>query len=1262
MKLKFISLFTLIGLFCVTGSTANSQTINITSAPYNASTGNADNAAAIQAAINAVGTNGTVLVPAGTFYSGPMTLKSNMIFQISAGATLMMLPMTATGSHPAYPVSADFLYGSKLTNTTINGSGVMDGQGQEWWTYFNGGGTDNRPPAMIELTGCTSVTVSGITVQNSPKFHIQFLGNGTNILASALSITAPWPSPNTDGIDLRGVNVNIQNCYISDGDDVVQIGGSNACNGVTVSGCTFGTGHGLSIGSITSGGVSNVLVDNCVFNGTQYGLRLKSNNTEGGITSNITYSNVTMSNIMVNPILMYSYYPTVPSNPATDTGSAANSTTPFWENIKFQNVTASQASTGTANVGIMWGLPQAPVSNILFDACTLTGSKIFDVFNTQGVTFDCNCLINGKAPSNTAAVTTYNAAMAGTDDVAFPACGPTATFTRTNTPSAATATFTSTPTRTNTAVPPTATTTGTSTATRTNTPMNTATATATPTRTSTAISTATSTSTHTSTPVPPTPTSTATGTSTATRTNTALPPTFTLTPTSTRTNTVVPPTFTNTATAIETSTLTAIPTWTATSSVSAPFARGADVGWLSQMESQGRTFQDNSGVTMGCLSVLQEKCINAIRLRVWVNPAAPGWSGKADVVAMAIRANAMGYRIMIDFHYSDSWADPGQQNKPAAWASYTMAQLVQGVHDHTVDVLSALSAAGVHPEWVQVGNETNDGMLWPVNTGDPGGRVSVNGFPAFAQLINSGYAAVKSVEPAAKVVIHISNGYDNTLFRWMFDGLKAAGANWDAIGMSLYPSTTNWATLDSQCLTNMNDMITRYGKPVVISEVGMDVTDPTNSFAFLSDIIAKNSGLPGGNGLGVFYWEPEAYNWMGYGLVAFDNTGKPTHAMDAFGNGCNLPTPTKTNTPVPPTATSTVTSTPTATGTNTLVPPTNTSTTTVTLTLTATRTHTPVPPTSTNTPVPPTVTSTSTGTVTATKTNTVVPPTATLTVTATATSTRTNTQVPPTATNTNSPVPPTLTPTATPVPPTLTPTQTLAPPSSTPTQTLVPPTLTATNSPVPPTLTSTAVLPTATNTPVPPTFTSTATPLPPTATRTSTLVPQTSTNTPVPPTATNTSIPPTSTNTPQPTSTFTSVPPTLTSTHTPVVPTATVTSTASFSATPSPSPTSTTILQGTVTQTYTPTAELLGVYPNPATGPTVNVLPPSYSGTSNVRVEIYSLAFRKVQDVTFTSVPSGTAVILNLTGRSGHPLSNGLYYLVVTTGGGRSTAKLLILR
>jgi arabinogalactan endo-1,4-beta-galactosidase len=194
------------------------------------------------------------------------------------------------------------------------------------------------------------------------------------------------------------------------------------------------------------------------------------------------------------------------------------------------------------------------------------------------------------------------------------------------------------------------------------------------------------------------------------------------------------------------------------------FARGADTSWLSQMVADGRTFQDSAGTTMNCLAVLKENCINSIRLRVWVNPAG-GWCDQADVVAKAVQAQNMGLRILIDFHYSDTWADPGDQNKPAAWANYTFPQLQQAVSMHTNSVLSALAAAGVTPEWVQVGNETNNGMLWPAPTdppGTPSGEVAINGvnnFTSFAELINSGYSAVKAVFPNAKVVIHISNGY-----------------------------------------------------------------------------------------------------------------------------------------------------------------------------------------------------------------------------------------------------------------------------------------------------------------------------------------------------------------------------------------------------------------------------------------------------------------------------------------------------------------------
>lgn len=308
-----------------------------------------------------------------------------------------------------------------------------------------------------------------------------------------------------------------------------------------------------------------------------------------------------------------------------------------------------------------------------------------------------------------------------------------------------------------------------------------------------------------------------------------------------------------------------------------PFAKGADIGWLTQMESSGYKFYNSSGTQQDCLQILKDKGINSIRLRVWVNPT-NGWCNAADVVSKALRAKNMGMRILIDFHYSDTWADPGKQTKPTAWVGQGISDLATSVYNHTYNVLSLLQASGITPEWVQVGNETNDGMLWEE------GRASAN-MKNFATLVNAGYNAVKAISSTTKVIVHISNGYDNALFRWMFDGLKANGANWDIIGMSLYPSTTNWSTLNTQCLTNMNDMVSRYSKQVMICEVGMDVSAPGTCNAFLTDIIAKTKSVTGNKGLGVFYWEPECYNsWQGYNLGAFDSTGKPTTAIDAFIN------------------------------------------------------------------------------------------------------------------------------------------------------------------------------------------------------------------------------------------------------------------------------------------------------------------------------------------------------------------------------------------
>ncbi|SDH16207.1 arabinogalactan endo-1,4-beta-galactosidase [Chitinophaga filiformis] len=313
----------------------------------------------------------------------------------------------------------------------------------------------------------------------------------------------------------------------------------------------------------------------------------------------------------------------------------------------------------------------------------------------------------------------------------------------------------------------------------------------------------------------------------------------------------------------------------ATNPILVNMVRGADVSWITEMEDAGLKFYDTTGKQTDGIQLMKDMNLNAIRLRVWVNPA-DKYNNIADVTAKAMRANSLGMKLMIDFHYSDSWADPGKQTTPAAWSGQDITTLQTSVYNHTHEVLSALKAKGITPGWVQVGNETNDGMLWPL------GKASEH-MDNFALLINAGYKAVKEIDSNIKVIVHLSNGYDNGLFRWMFDGLTKNNANFDIIGMSLYPATAEWQTPNQQCETNMKDMISRYNKAIMICEAGMPATAPVATNYFITDLFRRIHNLPDGKGLGIFYWEPQAYNkWQNYSLGAFDNSGKPTFAMDAF--------------------------------------------------------------------------------------------------------------------------------------------------------------------------------------------------------------------------------------------------------------------------------------------------------------------------------------------------------------------------------------------
>jgi arabinogalactan endo-1,4-beta-galactosidase len=301
------------------------------------------------------------------------------------------------------------------------------------------------------------------------------------------------------------------------------------------------------------------------------------------------------------------------------------------------------------------------------------------------------------------------------------------------------------------------------------------------------------------------------------------------------------------------------------------YVSGSDVSWVTQEEASRYAFYSSTGVKTDPFILLKNLGVGAIRLRVWVNPAG-GWCDTADVVAKAKRAAAQGQRILIDFHYSDSWADPGKQNAPATWAGQSLSQLETDVANHTSSVLNALKSAGIAVTWVQVGNEINSGMLWPV------GNTS-NGFAPLAGLVNAGYNAVKSVYPGAQVVVHLANGYQTSNFTWFFAGLKAAGGKWDIVGMSHYPTSSNWSTLNSELLTTANAMISTYHTPVMVVETGMTYSDPTDANKMLADLTSKIWNL-GANGLGVFYWEPEAYpGWQGYEMGALNSNGEFTAAM-----------------------------------------------------------------------------------------------------------------------------------------------------------------------------------------------------------------------------------------------------------------------------------------------------------------------------------------------------------------------------------------------
>lgn len=382
-----------------------SGTYNITS--YGASTSSSNNATAIQNAIDAASAagGGTVVVPSGTFLSGPITLASHINLNLASGAVLKMLP------YGSWPGNTVFISASNCTDLEISGSGTIDGQGQAWWNAFASNSSLLRPQE-VSLGNSTRVEITGIHLQNSPEEHIWVKGD-TDVTISGITIyTVPAsgqsPAKNTDGVDITATNAYFINDNITCGDDNVAMGGKY----IDIESCTFGPGHGCSIGSITENGVSFVTVHGCTFNGTTSGIRLKSARGRGGVVQYLAYNNNTMTSV-ANPVWITSYYPSDPSDPTQDPGQTVTSTTPIWKHIKIQSLVA----TGSSNAGTLYGLPEEKISDVTFDNVQISATTGMRIYHASSIVFQ-----NGSSVTVSSGypVTIYDATVSGIATHTYP--------------------------------------------------------------------------------------------------------------------------------------------------------------------------------------------------------------------------------------------------------------------------------------------------------------------------------------------------------------------------------------------------------------------------------------------------------------------------------------------------------------------------------------------------------------------------------------------------------------------------------------------------------------------------------------------------------------------------------------------------------------------------------------------------------------------------------------------------------------------------
>ena len=320
------------------------------------------------------------------------------------------------------------------------------------------------------------------------------------------------------------------------------------------------------------------------------------------------------------------------------------------------------------------------------------------------------------------------------------------------------------------------------------------------------------------------------------------------------------------------------------------YAIGADLSFLAQAEAGGTTFKD-AGVVKPGLQLFRDHGYNWIRLRLFHSPVNSPWPLPNDLaytMALARQAKALGYKFLLNFHYSDTWADPQKQTLPKAWENMTPAQLVSAVHDYTRETISALRAGGAMPDMVQIGNEITPGMLWPR------GKLPEH-WDTFGALVQAGIRGVDDGRGDAArplIMIHIDKGGDQAATKWFFDNLLRQGVEFDVIGQSYYPW---WHGSLLELRNNLAFMAETYRKDIVLVEVAYNwrpseyvgqpapyPESPDGQRQFLEDVHQAVLATPYGLGKGIMWWEPAVAAGALRSRGMFDDAGNALPVANVF--------------------------------------------------------------------------------------------------------------------------------------------------------------------------------------------------------------------------------------------------------------------------------------------------------------------------------------------------------------------------------------------